>query len=296
MKQIYLLIALSCLFLMAQAQDNLSIPAPQNSNKLIQIDLSGGVNFDLTHRVKSNVVTMLSDRKSTIPTMDMRLLHFFSKHWGWYFDLKLKMNGDEIRDCQAEVCRPFETNYYIKNYARDIDSYSKVTTTVDFGATYRIENTHWAFYPKIGIGFNSMNRQDISARLKGKGTNELYNIYTSNYLDYQSLVTIVELSLGMSINYKVSTRCYLFADINYMQPLQNTKIGYVETNSYSKEVRKHHIFGSTTLGRELNFSAGIGFPIFLHKSVKRPKKPQKERMKDIMEYKRKAFGLFPGNK
>ena len=52
MKQIYLLIALSCLFLMAQAQDNLSIPAPQKSNKLIQIDLSGGVNFDLTHRVK----------------------------------------------------------------------------------------------------------------------------------------------------------------------------------------------------------------------------------------------------
>jgi len=298
MNRIYLLLLLLVFSVMTQAQDDSSGFEKKKVNKIIQIDLSGGVNFDLTHRTEENRMTTLTDRKKVIPALDMRLLHFPSPKWGWYFNLQLKMTGKQIRNCYQEMCQPFETNYYIKNNAPYRNSnLDKTTINVNTGVTYRIENKRWAFYPRLGIGISNYTCQTIDIELKGKGNNELYSINTSLPDLYDNYVNIFIATLGVSANYKFSKRCHLFLDMAYVQPLESVHVNDTKTNLYT-ELSKRQTHKSSTLGRDFTISMGLGFPIYLNRNKKAAlkKTTQRERMKMIMEHKQKAFGLFPGNK
>lgn len=293
MNRIYLLLLLSAFCITTQAQSSL-----KEINRIIQIDLSGGANFDLSHRTEGNRMTTLTDRRKVVPALDMRMLHFPAKRWGWYINLELKMIGEQIRNCYQEICQPFEANYYIKNNIPDINSeLNKTTFNMSTGVAYRIENKRWAFYPRLGIGINNHTCQTIDIELKGKGNNELYSINTYLPDKYDNYVNIFMATLGISTNYKLSKRCYLFLDMAYVQPLENVHVTYTKSNLYDKLPEKQ-IYKSSTIGRDFTVSIGLGFPIYLNRAPKTAQKKttQKERMKRIMEHKRKAFGLFPGNK
>ena len=55
------------------------------------------------------------------------------------------------------------------------------------------------------------------------------------------------------------------------------------------------VYKSSTFARDLNVSVGFGFPFYLGRKTNR-KSPHRERTRQLMEQKRKTYGLFPGNK
>ena len=91
-----------------------------------------------------------------------------------------------------------------------------VNPCLDFGVAYRFENSHWAFYPRLGIGVNSISYQRVCAELKKKGGNELYKIEyrgddESNY-GSESIDAFI-LSAGITANYKLSRNCFLLLNV-----------------------------------------------------------------------------------
>ena len=92
MKKIHLLAMLlftACVVPVSQAQESLFLKDPSTKNKLLQLDLDVGTNFDLAYRGKGNMFTAMSDQKSVFPAISLRLQHFFSRKWGWYTNIRL---------------------------------------------------------------------------------------------------------------------------------------------------------------------------------------------------------------
>ena len=62
-----------------QAQESQFLKDPSTKNKLLQLDLDVGANFDLAYRGKGNMLASMSDRGSVFPAVNLRLQHFFSR-------------------------------------------------------------------------------------------------------------------------------------------------------------------------------------------------------------------------
>lgn len=294
MKSIYLFILLFVLPTGVQAQDSISTPThKKESNKLVLINIAAGANFDLAHRPQGNLITALTDRQAVLPAIDLRMLHFVSRRWGWYLNLRIKTAYKQTIKYSEELSLPYQADYYVY-HTNEVDSFSRPTVTFDIGASYRIDFKRWSIYPRIGIGVNTYNFQTINFRVKKKGSNELRYIQMGDPWSGTSIENVAVLAMGINANYKVSKNCYLFADITYLQPLQKVQYEYTETNPYSLQSTVRRTYRSRTIGRELNISAGIGFPI--HPKVRKKSKTPTGTAKELMEYKRKRFGLFPQQK
>lgn len=218
MKKIHLLAMLlftACVVPVSQAQESLFLKDPSTKNKLLQLDLDVGTCFDLAYRGKGNMYTAMSDRKSVFPAINLRLQHFFSRKWGWYTNIRLGIPVKYRRDCYTELVHAVEENYYVNNLIPGTQK-PDVNPCLDFGVAYRFENSHWAFYPRLGIGVNSISYQRVCAELKKKGGNELYKIEyrgddESNY-GSESIDAFI-LSAGITANYKLSRNCFLLLNV-----------------------------------------------------------------------------------
>ena len=260
MKKIHLLAMLlftACVVPVSQAQESLFLKDPSTKNKLLQLDLDVGTCFDLAYRGKGNMYTAMSDRKSVFPAINLRLQHFFSRKWGWYTNIRLGIPVKYRRDCYTELVHAVEANYYVNNLIPGTQK-PDVNPCLDFGVAYRFENSHWAFYPRLGIGVNSISYQRVCAELKKKGGNELYRI-------------------------------------EYIQPLGRFTYRKYVTDLYTGEKVERGVYKSSTFARDLNVSVGFGFPFYLGRKTNR-KSSHRERTRQLMEQKRKTYGLFPGNK
>lgn len=71
------------------------------------------------------------------------------------------------RDCYTELAHAVEADYYVNNLIPGTQK-PDVNPCLDFGVAYRFENSHWAFYPRLGIGVNSISYQRVCAELKKK--------------------------------------------------------------------------------------------------------------------------------
>lgn len=67
------------------------------------------------------------------------------------------------------------------------------------------------------------------------------------------------------------------------------------TDLYTGEKVERGVYKSSTFARDLNVSVGFGFPFYLGRKTNR-KSSHRERTRQLMEQKRKTYGLFPGNK
>ena len=300
MKKIHLLAMLlftACVVPVSQAQESLFLKDPSTKNKLLQLDLDVGTCFDLAYRGKGNMYTAMSDRKSVFPAINLRLQHFFSRKWGWYTNIRLGIPVKYRRDCYTELVHAVEENYYVNNLIPGTQK-PDVNPCLDFGVAYRFENSHWAFYPRLGIGVNSISYQRVCAELKKKGGNELYKIEyrgddESNY-GSESIDAFI-LSAGVTANYKLSRNCFLLLNVNYIQPLGRFTYRKYVTDLYTGEKVERGVYKSSTFARDLNVSVGFGFPFYLGRKTNR-KSSHRERTRQLMEQKRKTYGLFPGNK
>lgn len=297
MKKIYLLIVLFGVCVMLKAQESQLVSHSRENNKLLQLNIGVGTNFDLLHKGGDNSLVALSDRKSPFPVIDFRLEHFFSKRWGWFGDIKLGIPDRYRTDYYSKLVNTFEADYYVNNYVYDKQKPS-VSPSLIVGAVYRIENPRWAFYPRLGVGVNTVSLQDVFMSLKKRGGNQLYEIRCGAEGGYrQESMDIFVLSAGISVNYKLSTDYYLFLNTSYTQPIGvRSSFEYVKIDLYTKKVIERQIYKTSTLGRNLNVSIGIGLPIHLGKRSKKDGTTRKERMQRIMEQKRKSYGLFPTTK
>ena len=240
MKKIHLLAMLlftACVVPVSQAQESLFLKDPSTKNKLLQLDLDVGTNFDLAYRGKGNMYTAMSDRKSVFPAISLRLQHFFSRKWGWYTNIRLGIPVKYRRDCYTELVHAVEADYYVNNLIPGTQK-PDVNPCLDFGVAYRFENSHWAFYPRLGIGVNSISYQRVCAELKKKGGNELYRIEyrgddESNY-GSESIDAFI-LSAGIAANYKLSRNCFLLLNVNYIQPLGRFTYRKYVTDLYTGE-------------------------------------------------------------
>ena len=129
---------------------------------------------------------------------------------GWYTNIRLGIPVKYRRDCYTELVHAVEANYYVNNLIPGTQK-PDVNPCLDFGVAYRFENSHWAFYPRLGIGVNSISYQRVCAELKKKGGNELYKIEyrgddESNY-GSESIDAFI-LSAGITANYKLSRNCF----------------------------------------------------------------------------------------
>ena len=103
------------------------------------------------------------------------------------------------------------------------------------------------------------------------------------------------LSAGITANYKLSRNCFLLLNVNYIQPLGRFTYRKYVTDLYTGEKVERGVYKSSTFARDLNVSVGFGFPFYLGRKTNR-KSPHRERTRQLMEQKRKTYGLFPGNK
>lgn len=299
MSRVHLIIVLLCACTMIQAQEGLHLRTPSKENKLVQLDIDLGGRFDLAYRRDGNMLTSMSDQGASFFGMNLRLQHFFARKWGWYANVYLGFPDKYARNSGAELAQEFEAEYYVSSLSNR--EKPEVNPCLEGGIVFRMENARWAFYPRLGIGVSSMNCQTVHANLKKRGGNELYRVeclvgdlYGSSNID------AFVVSAGFTVNYKLSRHCYLLLNANYRQPL-----GKFECNEYMKDLytgesvtRRTH--SSTTLMRDLNVSIGVGFPIYLWKEPgphqRKVKTTRKERMRNIMDQKRKNYGIFPKSK
>lgn len=294
MKRLHLLVLLFGICSLLKAQERQQFSHSRESNKLLQLNTGLGTGFDLMHRGAGNAFASMAAKKSPFPVADFRLEHFFSRKWGWFANIKIGIPCKYRTDYYSELTRSLEADYYIRNYIYEKQKPS-VIPSLAVGVVHRVENSHWAFYPRLGIGVNSPGFQDVFIGLKKKGGNQLYETRYDIKDEFgQGSRDIFILSTGFSVNYKLSTYCYLFLSVDYIQPIGSRSImESVTTDLYTDEVVDRQVYKTSTLGRDLSVCVGVGIPIRLGRKGKKEKTARKERMRKIMEQKRKSFGLFP---
>lgn len=225
---------------------------------------SFGANFNLEHQSRTNVSNILADRRSVAPVIDTRFMHLFAKRWGWYSSLRFKIAGRNNATVREQLLRPFESEYYINASASEESNAPSLY--IDCGGVYRIEYPRWAIYPRLGVGVNSFYSNYVDGELKRKDSNQLYyaKFFCSNgdsFVENEPMERVVFcLALGVTVNYKLSSKCNLFFDISYQQPISSAKSGYIKRDLYTSEIVEQSSFKSHTIGRDLNISVGVSIP------------------------------------
>lgn len=269
MKRVYLFLLMLGAFTMLQAQESTFLRERSKDNKLIQLDVDMGANFDLAHRSNGNMLTALTDRGTAYPALSFRVQHFFSQKWGWYASVRLGIPKKYKRDCYEELASASEADYYVSNLLGDKPT-PNVNPCMDGGVVYRIENSRWAFYPRLGMGISNVGIQDVYAELKKKGGNELYRIEYNNGDEYGAeSMDLFVISAGFTINYKLCRYCYLVLNANYTQSIGKVSYQQYVRNLYDPQDVEQTTYKSSTLARNLNASIGVGIPIYLGKSAKK---------------------------
>lgn len=238
-----------CIFLLAALYGSINAQdltaSRQNLGELYQkhvkLDITSGANFDLARSSNNPAAALLGTRNTVAPLLDFRITHLFSRRIGWYAATRFKFfkskneyssTLDEIIDYMTELFfTPLSTSLHIAYNA---------------GMVYRLESPRWRCYPRIGLGasYYGSNKD----RYKKKG-NEIWMLNSNG--------NTFCMELGLSAHYMFNPKISLLLDISYQQPFNKAKADLVYSKNGETKTDAH--FKSSTYGRELNVSTGIGF-------------------------------------
>lgn len=198
-----------------------------------KLDIMAGANIDFPHTSCNPAASLLSNRDRCVPVWNLRLSHLFAPRFGWYADLKIRFydehydNTGTFEDIMTALAKSaFAPVAYIR-------------PSLNAGMLYRIESRHWHCYPRLGMGINLKNRRETD----GKG----YHTYSNG--------TALCAEAGISAHYMLSQRMSLLLDVSYQQPVTKAKASVTRT---ADDVTTKSEYRTSTFGRELSISAGIG--------------------------------------
>lgn len=206
--------------------------------KHVKLDITTGVNFDLAKTSGNPAAAVLGTRNTAAPLLDIRFTHLFSRRIGWYAATRFKFFKSQ--------------NPYDSSIDKVIEAFFKTVffplglhIAYNAGIVYRLESARWRCYPRIGLGANYYG----SNRSQYKETND--EIWKRN-----GNGNTFCLELGASGHFMFTKKLSLLLDISYQQPLNKAKATLL--HSKNGKIENDYCFRSSTYGRELNVSTGLG--------------------------------------
>lgn len=205
------------------------------------IAVAAGANFDLAKSSSNPAASLLGDRSTVVPAIDVRLTHLFAPRFGWYADLRFKLfknrNGYETWGSQLGEA-------LLNKLLPGID---RLHLAYSVGGVFRIEGDHWQCYPRIGIG---QSYYGTNRKMETVEDGEMKLVLDSDG-------SAICLDLGVSTQYRFTPHLALVLDVLWQQPLSRAR-GYLSEKEGEAEAREF-TYRSSTIGRELNVSLGVNF-------------------------------------
>lgn len=209
--------------------------------KQVKLDITTGVNFDLAKTSGNPAAAVLGTRNTAAPLLDIRFTHLFSRRIGWYAATRFKFFKSQ--------------NPYDSSIDKVIEAFFKTvffplsTTSLHIaynaGIVYRMESSRWRCYPRIGLG----------ASYYGSNRSQ-YNETNDEIWKRNGNGNTFCLELGASGHFMFTKKLSLLLDISYQQPLNKAKATLL--HSKNGKIENDYCFRSSTYGRELNVSTGLG--------------------------------------
>lgn len=223
-------IASAVMLAMSSLGSAAATPEPYQENAFA-FDLSMGAGLDMSD-LNDEQKTAFYERPSSTFEISFRPSYFFSRHWGGYADVRINFIRFSKWEKMLDIFLP---------------GLGKMKPAYTIGGIYRLESTRWQFQPRLGVGVNTYGTHESSGKDK-TGVETREKISGNMFC----------LDGGMSIAFRTSRVCALFADIDYIQPLKAAKYTKTRTGAdgehLSTTVLKSRSWGST-----MNISIGIRF-------------------------------------
>ncbi|WP_321438353.1 hypothetical protein [uncultured Bacteroides sp.] len=220
------------------------------------IDLSGGININLSNPKFDNLIGVLSGTQTISPFIKGRFSYFFNSKWGAFSDSKFYSVTFSERDLSNFLPKPYENLYY-KFDEFSINERHAILGDLAIGATYRIENKNWSVRPRIGFGIGEVAGRSTRFSVKGNGTN---NIYEINYLSGNKSLDVIDLPIiktGINLDYKFD-KIHLVLDIDYTQFIKKVSYTYQVQDAYTEEFIDNKKIYSKALPSNLDIGLGVG--------------------------------------
>lgn len=208
--------------------------------KHVKLDITTGVNFDLAKTSGNPAAAVLGTRNTAAPLLDIRFTHLFSRRIGWYAATRFKFfkSKNQYDTLIDQIMEDFLETFF-----------TPLSTTLHIaynaGIVYRLESARWRCYPRIGLGANYYGSNRSKYKEKN---NEIWKTDSNG--------DTFCLELGASTHFMFSKKVSLLLDVSYQQPLNKVKATLL--HSKNGEIDSDYLFRSSTYGRELNVSTGIG--------------------------------------
>jgi len=207
---------------------------PLRYNARFVINPSFGFNRPMTTLLKGDVTDHLVQFNDHYHYWQvLSLAYFFNKHWGIGFDYRsgYSKSIDNKTDQFAESLESqYAKDYYVTPYATDgNDTDPKFLGQIQtgyLGVIYRLESSHFFFYPKLAIGITSFYTNWGQVFLKQKDANDVIRIYYwPNKMPHDHFVLAASASMG----YKISKR--IFISLNVLGSSYKTNFTYTQTTT-----------------------------------------------------------------
>ncbi|MCM1356781.1 MAG: hypothetical protein NC212_10305 [Staphylococcus sp.] len=223
-------IASAVMLAMSSLSASASTPEPYQKNAFA-FDISMGAGLDMSD-LNEEQKTGFYGRPSSAFEISFRPSYFFSRHWGGYADVRINYIRFSKWEKILDILLP---------------GLGKMKPAYTIGGIYRLESARWQFQPRLGIGVNSYGTH------KSKGTDKS-GVKTAEKIAGNMFC----LDGGMSIAFRTSRVCALFADLDYIQPLAAAKYTKTRTGADGEHLSTT-VIKSRSWGSTMNISIGIRF-------------------------------------
>jgi len=220
------------------------------------IDLSRGININLSNPQFDNSIGLLSGTQTISSFIKGRFSYFFNSRWGTYADLKFYFVTFSESNLSNFLPKIYENPYY-KFDEFTINEKHATLGDLTIGATYRIENKNWSVRPRIGFGIGEVAGRSTRFSVKENGTN---NIYKINYLAGNKFLDVIDLPIiktGINLNYKID-ELNLSLDIGYTQFIKKVSYTYQVKDAYTEKIIDNKKIYSKALPSNLDIGLGLG--------------------------------------
>lgn len=208
--------------------------------KQVKLDITTGVNFDLAKTSGNPAAAVLGTRNTAAPLLDIRFTHLFSRRIGWYAATRFKFFKSQ-NPYDSSIDKIMEA--FLKTFFTPLSTGLHIAYNA--GIVYRLESARWRCYPRIGLGASYYGSNKSQYKEKNNETWKIDNNGNTFCLE-----------LGASGHFMFTKKLSLLLDISYQQPLNRVKATLL--HSKNGKIENDYCFRSSTYGRELNVSTGLG--------------------------------------